>query len=253
MTDQTRIISVFSMLYRPAVLLLLGLLITIFTLPAGAAIISYQMTGSIGGDGGEIFDTGTFNPTGDMVFVAPDPFPNAVSFTLSFDLDDSISGTPAGSNGSSFLSAISNLDLMIDGMPFFSNSSVDLDEFDNGSNHQWSIFNFGGNFMTGASLLDVEDDLGDIVDSLDIGSMDLFLLDTDATLFSQSPPELAVINGGEFEFAEIELNWFGGTYDYNVIGTIDTITASAVPVPGAFWLFGSALLGLSGIARRKKA
>jgi len=28
---------------------------------------------------------------------------------------------------------------------------------------------------------------------------------------------------------------------------------SAVPVPAAFWLFGSGLIGLVGFARRKKA
>ena len=32
-----------------------------------------------------------------------------------------------------------------------------------------------------------------------------------------------------------------------------TINASAVPVPAAVWLFGSGLLGLVGVARRKKA
>jgi hypothetical protein len=32
-----------------------------------------------------------------------------------------------------------------------------------------------------------------------------------------------------------------------------TITTSAVPVPAAVWLFGSGLLGLIGVARRKKA
>ena len=32
-----------------------------------------------------------------------------------------------------------------------------------------------------------------------------------------------------------------------------TVTASAVPIPAAVWLFGSGLLGLVGIARRKKA
>jgi len=32
-----------------------------------------------------------------------------------------------------------------------------------------------------------------------------------------------------------------------------TVIVSAVPVPAAFWLFGSGLLGLVGTARRKKA
>jgi hypothetical protein len=33
----------------------------------------------------------------------------------------------------------------------------------------------------------------------------------------------------------------------------DNIVVSAVPVPAAFWLFGSGLIGLIGVARRKKA
>ncbi len=33
----------------------------------------------------------------------------------------------------------------------------------------------------------------------------------------------------------------------------DNIVVSAVPIPAAVWLFGSGLLGLTGIARRKKA
>ena len=34
---------------------------------------------------------------------------------------------------------------------------------------------------------------------------------------------------------------------------IDNVTVSAVPVPAAVWLFGSGLVGLIGLARRKKA
>ena len=34
---------------------------------------------------------------------------------------------------------------------------------------------------------------------------------------------------------------------------IDNVVVSAVPVPAAVWLFGSGLLGLIGVARRKKA
>ena len=35
--------------------------------------------------------------------------------------------------------------------------------------------------------------------------------------------------------------------------TITSYTPSAIPVPAAVWLFGSGLLGLVGVARRKKA
>lgn len=46
---------------------------------------------------------------------------------------------------------------------------------------------------------------------------------------------------------------FGGVkYNLHLVGTIGT-AVSAVPVPAAVWLFGSGLLGLVGVARRKKA
>lgn len=48
-------------------------------------------------------------------------------------------------------------------------------------------------------------------------------------------------------------------FDYSLESTIDTVsdymnvTLNSVPVPASVWLFGSGLLGLVGIARRKKA
>ena len=45
---------------------------------------------------------------------------------------------------------------------------------------------------------------------------------------------------------------FGGVaYQLTLVGTIGT--QSAIPVPAAVWLFGSGLLGLVGVARRRKA
>jgi len=38
-----------------------------------------------------------------------------------------------------------------------------------------------------------------------------------------------------------------------VFATVDSLTVSAVPVPAAIWLFGSGLVGMVGMARRKKA
>lgn len=59
---------------------------------------------------------------------------------------------------------------------------------------------------------------------------------------------------------------FPDHFDFSVVGTefliwadgntdsfrIDSLRASAVPVPAAAWLFGSGLLGLVGMARRRK-
>lgn len=47
-----------------------------------------------------------------------------------------------------------------------------------------------------------------------------------------------------------------GTFEWIEADTLDIgvrIMSSPVPIPAAFWLFGSGLLGLVGMARRKKA
>ncbi len=45
----------------------------------------------------------------------------------------------------------------------------------------------------------------------------------------------------------------GGSFNGNVGQWVITGNVSAVPVPAAVWLFGSGLIGLAGIARRRKA
>ena len=64
----------------------------------------------------------------------------------------------------------------------------------------------------------------------------------DAALTLESVLELRIINSED-------PSWNGPSLAATL--GIDNITA--VPVPAAFWLFGSGLLGLIGIARRKKA
>ena len=51
--------------------------------------------------------------------------------------------------------------------------------------------------------------------------------------------------------SQIEFRAAGNTLDDNFY--IRTADAAVIPVPAAVWLFGSGLLGLIGIARRKKA
>ena len=41
--------------------------------------------------------------------------------------------------------------------------------------------------------------------------------------------------------------------DYNMFASVTALSVSPVPVPAAFWLFGSALIGLVGFGKRRKA
>lgn len=46
---------------------------------------------------------------------------------------------------------------------------------------------------------------------------------------------------------------FGGYYGDQVVFDAASVNVSAVPVPAAVWLFGSGLIGLAGVARRRSA
>jgi len=44
----------------------------------------------------------------------------------------------------------------------------------------------------------------------------------------------------------------GQSFEYGYTESTQTVSAAVVPIPAAVWLFGSGLLGLVGMARRKK-
>ena len=55
-------------------------------------------------------------------------------------------------------------------------------------------------------------------------------------------------------YADLPLSGFAGTFEpANQLVQISAVVVSAVPVPAAAWLFGSGLLGLVGISKRKTA
>ncbi len=75
--------------------------------------------------------------------------------------------------------------------------------------------------------------VADIVCGVDCAAGDTYTLDYSATVPAGDP------------------SGFGNVmYNLHLVGTVGTV--SAVPVPAAVWLFGSGLLGLVGVARRKK-
>ena len=57
-------------------------------------------------------------------------------------------------------------------------------------------------------------------------------------------------------FATAQYSWGGNIYPNGAPSAsvwFDNVTVGAVPLPPALWLFGSGLLGLIGVARRKNA
>ena len=94
--------------------------------------------------------------------------------------------------------------------------------------------------------------LGDAV--LDDGSqIEIGFISLDTGLYSSrdyqaSPPDL---NNTDLAFFTIEEFDSSGNPTFLGFGRLDSV--QVIPVPAAVWLFGSGLLGLIGVARRKKA
>lgn len=65
------------------------------------------------------------------------------------------------------------------------------------------------------------------------------------------------VSGGAYTLdyaATVPSGGFAGTQYYaHLVGTVTVAPVSQVPVPAAAWLLGSGLLGLVGVARRRKA
>jgi T5SS/PEP-CTERM-associated repeat protein len=114
-----------------------------------------------------------------------------------------------------------------------------------GRGTQYDAFDIGGYLSLGGTLDVGLYDFGSGPFSPQAGdSFDLFMADTISGSFDLLT--LAALGGG--------LAW---QFDFlaDAVGTADVVrlsVVSAVPVPPALWLFGSGLLGLIGMARRKK-
>lgn len=58
--------------------------------------------------------------------------------------------------------------------------------------------------------------------------------------------DFGVAAGAQFETVRIDAYW-----PVSLVGALNSVETTAVPVPAAVWLFGSGLLGLVGVARRR--
>jgi hypothetical protein len=86
--------------------------------------------------------------------------------------------------------------------------------------------------------------------ALEIVEADYFVIKTGVSLVGTTDNVFVFLNNAALDWAYISLTFDGITLPD--IYAISSVT-SVVPVPAAVWLFGSALLGLVGVARRKNA
>ena len=99
------------------------------------------------------------------------------------------------------------------------------------SGWSWAFNGIEGFNLGSGSWGSNPDGIANIICNVDCGNGDTYSLFYTATVPEDEP----------YGFANL-------TYELYLTGTV-----SAVPVPAAVWLFGSGLIGLIGVARRKKA
>ena len=105
------------------------------------------------------------------------------------------------------------------------------------------------NTVTGADTVDI------VADGLDFSATSSVSGNT-TTLFNDNQFVLAITDGFSWfepvSFVEIApgSNIYEITFSNGVVTSIDAVP-TVIPVPAAVWLFGSGLLGLVGVARRR--
>ena len=166
-------------------------------------------------------EVGDASATGSISVIDP-----AISLSILDSITQSSNSSGSASNGLAATDALTDLEITVD-----NTSGQDL------------TFSFDYSIMLDANTTG-EADASASVDFLDdLGFVDI-LANVDAVDGSAG---MLILNGRfAFDLADGEFNLISGFVD-------SFGSAEAVPVPAAGWLFGSGLLGLVGIARRKKA
>ena len=192
---------------------------------------------TLAGNGLDTFTTG-FNFGGGGIFQPRIAGPGAAAGTISAELNIALADA---SDGQALqFSALDFAGLYQGGAPF----ALDPDHLNNCTGNA----DAGGKTCGGVSLANQDDDF--------IGSTGLNLLSDILGYNVQIQPGGAA---GDYDVSVTYVGtiteaggFLGNPAFWKLNGTLHTQAASAVPVPAAAWLFGSGLMGLVGVARRRK-
>jgi len=194
---------------------------------AGATVTSGWIVEAFGDDFGGIdtFESGDASASGTTSVIDP-----AVSLNILDWITQTSTASGTATNGDSWTDALTDLEIFVEN---FSGQALTF-SFDYDIT---AIATATGDEAQANATVDMLDDLG-FVDILAIAAADAMF----------GPASADDSQMGSFAFTLLD-------GEFNVIsGVVDSFgSASAVPVPAAVWLFGSGLLGLVGIARRKQA
>lgn len=193
----------------------------------GSVVTTGWSVDASGYDDGIFVDMPTAG-TADAVSVVVDP---AVSLSIGNMITQTASVSATSINGIASASIFTWLDIIVE-----NNSGEDL------------LFSFSYGALTGANTSGQYSSASGDVDFLDdLGAVDI--LQSNESFDGINDPLFAQYTPGTFEFtlADGDSNLISGYVD--AYAEADNV----VPIPAAVWLFGSGLLGLVGVARRKKA
>ena len=244
------------------------------TIPVDTTLTSYTAQGHFFGTAIEAisFDDETGDETFLNAFVDSQPFDVSMStFTLRFSVDESVDGNiPLFSPSAFFSGAVSDVSLEINGSTVFDNAAdvATPGQFPGdfggtlAASWNWSFFPDPADLLlSNLSVTDADtfEPLGSIVPQ----GFFFSLFDSSRTLYDGgSILDLITLDLNDFDSTSFQLFWgtdfseepdfeFGEPpeINYTVFGSIDSLTTTAVPVPAALWLFGSAIFGLFGVRR----
>jgi len=178
---------------------------------------------------GDVFLSDSGVATADGTISVIDP---AFSLSIGDGITQTSTSSGTASNGTALTDALTDLEISFENLldqalRFSFDYDVNADAMTTGD-------------AEALALVDMLDDLGfvDILASADALSGPLALDQSSSTIAFHGSVDF-ILQGGEFNL---------------ISGFVDSSgSASAVPVPASVWLFGSGLLGLVGIARRKRA
>ncbi|MGB5583097.1 MAG: VPLPA-CTERM sorting domain-containing protein [Gammaproteobacteria bacterium] len=186
----------------------------------------WDVTASGSGDV-DLYESGVATATGSVSVVDP-----AVSLGIGSSITQSSSSSGSATNGIAATDAFTDLDITIE----------------NKANHSVS-FSFAYEGMVDAATVG-DADASARIDMLD----ELGLFDLQAFRDALSGPGGIDMGGGPLSFSDTFDMIIGPQSSNTISGFVDTYgSATAVPVPAAVWLFGTGLLGLIGVAKRKQA